>query len=246
MELEVGQWILFAFAALCIGFSKSGFSGFSIISIMILTELFGAKGQIGVGLPLLIVADITVFPAFRKHGNWREVWILLPPAIIGGIIGIWVLKSVDNEQMKPILAWVILLLVLMQMAKKWKPDSVYKLAMTKGFGVFAGLAGGLATVIANAAGPIQQLYLLSKKMEKMDMIGVGARFFLIVNILKLPIFGAMSMVSKETLLMNLYVVPLIFVGVYLGKKCIKKVPQKVFEYLVISFALVAALRLLLF
>lgn len=246
MELGLGEWLLFGFAALCIGLSKSGFSGVSIISVFILTELFGAKEQVGIGLPLLIAADLVVFPAFRKYGNWREVWILLPPALIGGAAGVWILESFNNEQMKPVVGGVIMLMLLMQLLKKWQPEKIYALAMTKQFSVFAGLSGGLATVLANAAGPIQQLYLLSKRMDKMDLIGVGARFFLLVNLLKLPIYSGMDIVSVDTLFLNLCVLPCILIGVLVGRRLLSLVPQKLFENLIVVFALVAALRLLFF
>jgi len=105
-------------AAASIGLSKSGFSGISLISVFILTELFGAKAQIGIALPMLIVADIIVFPAFRKHGNWREVWFLLPPTIVGGVVAFMVLDKLDGDTMRPIVGSIILLMVVMQVLKK--------------------------------------------------------------------------------------------------------------------------------
>jgi len=112
--------------------------------------------------------------------------------------------------------------------------------------MFAGLAGGVATVLANAAGPIQQLYLLSKRIPKMDMIGVGARFFLIVNIVKLPFLSQIGLVQSETLLLNLLTIPAIVAGVLVGKKILHRVPQALFEKLIVGFAAIAAVRLLFF
>lgn len=246
MELQTWQWALFITAAFCIGLSKSGFAGFSILSVFLLTEVFGAKSQVGVGLPLLVIADLIVFPAFRKHGNWKEVWVLLPPALIGGALGIFVLDSFNDNTMRPIVGGIILLMVGLQFLRKWKPQTVQELAMSKKFSVFAGFTGGVATVIANAAGPIQQLYLLSKQFEKMELIGIGARFFLLINLIKLPILGGLSMVSKDSLLLNLYVIPMIFIGVFTGKSVLKHVSYKWFEFLLVSFALVAGVKLMFF
>ena len=207
--------------------------------------MFGAVEQVGVGLPLLILADILVFPAFRKHGNWKEVWLLLPPTLLGGAVAFWVLSMVENEVMRPIVGGLIFMMVIIQLLRKWKPDVVYRLAMTKGFGHFVGVAGGLATVLANAAGPIQQLYLLSKRMEKMDLIGVGARFFLLVNLLKLPFLGRLDVVTKDTLYINACIAPAVVLGVLIGKKLLHKVPQNWFERLIVVFALLAAVRLII-
>ena len=246
MELQFWQWGLFLLAAASIGLSKTGFSGVSLLSVFVLTELFGAREQVGIALPMLVVADLIVFPTFLKYGNWREVWFLLPPTIIGGAVAFLILKQVDNAVMQPLVGAVILVMVVMQLARSWKPDAIYALAMTKGFGLFAGLAGGVATVLANAAGPIQQLYLLSKRMEKMELIGVGARFFLLVNLLKLPLLEGLDLVNKDTLMLNVVAVPAILLGVLSGKKLLSKVPQRLFENLIVVFALLASVKLLIF
>ena len=125
---DLWYWVLLSVAALSIGISKSGFSGISLISIYILTEIFGAVEQVGVGLPLLILADIILFPAFRKHGNWKEVWFLLPPTILGGAVAFWILSMVENEVMRPILGGLIFMMVLIQLVRKWRPDTVHRLA----------------------------------------------------------------------------------------------------------------------
>jgi len=244
--------MLVVVAAMSIGISKAGFSGVSLISVFILADVFGAKASLGVALPMLIVADLCVYPAFRKYGNWREVWELLWPTFIGMGVAIWVLAEVSDGLMRKVIGAIILLMVMLQLYKAWKPKVMEKLAHAAGFGLFAGLAGGLATVLANAAGPIQQLYLLSKDIPKMDLIGIGARFFLVVNFIKIPLYkmvskgNSMDLINQTSLLINLCLVPAIVLGVWGGKKLLYKVPQKLFERLIVVFALTAAVRLLVF
>jgi len=57
-------------AAFCIGLSKAGFSGISMVSVFLLADLYGAKASVGLALPLLIAADLMAYPAFLKHGSW--------------------------------------------------------------------------------------------------------------------------------------------------------------------------------
>ena len=98
-------------------------------------------------------------------------------------------------------------------------------------------------MMANAAGPIMQLYLLSRRMPKMELIGVGARFFLVVNILKLPLSAGLDLITWETLKWDFIMLPCVVLGVLIGKKLLVKVPQKAFEATVVVFALIAGLRL---
>ena len=58
--------VLALVAALCIGVSKAGFGGVSMISVFLLADVYGAKASVGIALPLLIVADLTVYPLFRQ------------------------------------------------------------------------------------------------------------------------------------------------------------------------------------
>ena len=161
-------------------------------------------------------------------------------------LGVLVLENVDNFTMRRVIGSIILLMVSLQTVGRINPDGFYKLALTKKFGFVFGTTGGLATVLANAAGPIMQIYMLSRRMEKMELIGVGARFFLVINFLKLPLGAGMNLITTQTLLANLILAPAIALGVFGGKKLLGKIPQKVFEFTVISFAVIAGIKLCFF
>ncbi len=239
-------WVLVATAAFCIGVSKAGFSGISLISVFILADLIGAKESLGFALPMLIIADLLVYPAFRKYSSWKSVWRLTWPALVGMAVGVLVLGSVDNEAMRRIIGVIILMMTSIQLMSRINPDKFYKIACTRKFGFFAGTAGGVATVLANAAGPIMQIYMISRRMDKMELIGVGARFFLVINFLKLPLGAGLNLITPGSLLTNLILVPAIALGVWGGHRVIKVIPQKMFEFTVIAFATVAGIRLCFF
>lgn len=84
------------FAAVCIGLSKAGFSGISMVSVVLLADIYGAKASVGLALPLLIAADLMAYPAFIKHGSWRLVWKLLPATFVGLLLGWWLLGEIDD------------------------------------------------------------------------------------------------------------------------------------------------------
>ncbi len=237
------HWSLMIIAALCIGFSKAGFSGVSLISVFLFADMYGAKASLGIMLPLLIVADLILYPAFRKHGSWNQVWPLLLPTGLGMLIAVWILVEVSDEVMRKLIGIVIFIMVLLQLARaRWKAK-IEKVAESNVFAYFCASSGGVATVLANAAGPITQLFLLSRKMEKMELIGVGARLFLVVNLVKLPLNAKLNLMSKETLMMDVFLVPFVAIGIFVGRSLLKKVPQLLFEWMVVCFALLAGIRL---
>lgn len=241
---ESTQWLVLALAALCVGLGKAGFSGLGLIAVFIVAELFG-KASVGILLPMLIVADLSVYPMFRKHASWAPVWRLLPPALIGLVVGFFLLDWLPEAWAKPTIGGIILLMVAIQMMRKLFQDSFDRIAHSAGFGFGAGMGAGIATMIANAAGPVFQLYFLSKRAPKMEMIGIGARFFLLINLIKLPFMSGLDFTTADTLLLNLKLVPVILLGVFFGRHLLVLISQRAFEWMVVGFAILAGGRLIL-
>lgn len=243
--IETSELLWALLAAFCIGVAKAGFTGTSLISVGIFTSLYGAKLQAGMALPLLIFADLLVYPAFRRHGSWKEVWPLLPAALLGLAIGCLLMKRVDESVARRIIGFSILGLLLLQSMRFWRPGWLERVAEHRAFGTGAGVAAGVTTMMANAAGPVFQLYLLSRRVPKMEMIGIGARFFLLINLIKVPLNRGLGFITLDTLKVDLMVAPAIVVGILLGKSLLQRVPQRAFEWMVIGFAALAAGRMLL-
>lgn len=239
---EDGVWVWLGVAAFLVGVAKTGFGGIGVIPVAILAELYG-KASVGLLLPLLVVADFTVYPLFRKYASWEPVWRLLPPALVGIAAGFFLLDWLPEEWARPAIGGIILAMVSLQILRKFSPEKFAAMAVSRSFGLGAGVAAGVATMLANAAGPVFQLYFLSRRMAKMEMIGVGARFFLLVNLIKLPFLGGLDFINGGTLAIDLRVAPLVLLGVFSGRHLLGLVSQRVFEGMIIGFALLAGLRL---
>lgn len=232
-------------AAFSVGVSKAGFGGVGVIQVYLMAELFG-KDSVGILLPMLIVADLIVFPAYRKHGSWSPVWKLLWPALIGMAAGFFLLGRISESFAKPLIGGIILLMAVLQLVRKWKPDSFAVFAESRSYGAGAGVVAGFATMVANAAGPVFQLFLISRKIPKMELVGIGVRFFLLVNLIKLPFTGGLGMTTPDSLIFNLKLVPVIVLGVVAGKWMLVRVSQVWFERIVLGFAIFAGSKLLFF
>lgn len=238
--------VILAISALCIGVSKAGFSGVSLIAVYLLAQTFGAKESLGIALPMLIFADLMVYPAFRKHGSWGQVWPVFFPALVGMTLGFILLPYLPNEVMKPIIGIIILSMATIQILRSFYTAQIERMAMSKCFRYSSAASGGIATVLANAAGPIFQLYFLTIRLPKMELIGVCARFFLVANLIKVPLSAQQNLITQESMLINLCLAPVLAIGIFVGKKFLHRIPQKGFEYLILIFALIAGIRLTFF
>ena len=121
-----------------------------------------------------------------------------------------------------------------------------KLPKSSGFTWSSGILIGTSTIMANAAGPVFSIYALVEKMTKETVLGVGARCFLLVNVIKLPLVASLDLINANSFKISLLVLPGIFAGIFIGRKIIHLLPQKLFEFLLYCFSVIAGVRLLFF
>ena len=235
-----------AFGALCLGFSKTGFPGLALVNVLIVAELFGAKQSVGIVLPMLVVCDLVVLPMFWKYATWKKVWPLVPVTFVSVVAATFLLDRFDDLIAQRVIGAIILLMFALQMLREFKKNFLKQLPASRVFRwVSCGLIG-VSTTLANAAGPIYSIYALVSKMPKMEFLGVGARLFLIVNLFKLPLLGELNLINRESLTLNLLLLPALLLGIFLGRKLISLVPQRAFEILLYAFSFIAGVRMLFF
>jgi uncharacterized protein len=238
------EWCLALLAAFGIGVAKCGFAGVSLVHVIVFAFLFGAKESTGVVLPLLIVGDVLAVFGFHQHARWDYVWKMLPPTCVGVCIGWALMGYLEKQVYQPMIGGIIICLVLVQIVRIWRGDWFEHLPHSLWFAWSMGLLAGFTTMLANAAGPIMALYFLAIQLPKMEFVGTAAWFFLIINVIKVPFSIQLGLIDGSTLLFNLVIAPMIYVGLLSGRWLVKQIPQKLFDSLLLVFAAVAALKLL--
>ncbi|MFE2187663.1 TSUP family transporter, partial [Streptomyces sp. NPDC059455] len=108
-----------------------------------------------------------------------------------------------------------------------------------------GVLGGFTTMVANAGGPVMSLYLLSAGFRKLGFLGTSAWFFLIVNVAKVPFSVSLGLIDGRSLLLDALLALFVLPGAYIGKACVDRINQKLFERLVIAATVLGGLQLLL-
>ncbi|UOQ47074.1 sulfite exporter TauE/SafE family protein [Gracilibacillus caseinilyticus] len=245
-DLTVMEWIIIIFSALLIGFAKAGVASMGILVVTIFMMLFPARESIGILLPLLIVGDLFAVIYYRRNVVWRYLFSLVPWVLIGILIGYVVLFFISSEQLKPLIGILVLALIVLHISReKMGERFVEMLPKSKLFTFLMGITAGFATMIGNAAGGVMAIYLIVKGLPKKEFVGTGAWFFLFVNLVKMPFYLSLGIVTWETIAFNSKLVPAIIIGALIGVKVIKIMPQKVFQVLVLVFAALGAIRLIM-
>lgn len=226
------------------GSSKTGVPGASVLGVALLANLLEETRQsVGVLLPLLIAADFFAVAWYRRHTDWKIILRLLPWTAAGLGLGFFALRHISPENFAPILGGLvlgILLLELLRQHMKWERIPHHPVVAA-----LLGTAAGFTTTIGNLAGPVMSLYLLSLGLDKNRFMGSMACFFLIINVLKVPLFVFSDMINPESLLLSLHFLPGIVLGALAGRWLFLRIPQRPFQIAVQLLAGAAALRLLL-
>ncbi|MBK1877107.1 sulfite exporter TauE/SafE family protein [Pelagicoccus mobilis] len=230
MDFELWRWAMFALAALIIGLSKSGVPGLGILNVAIFQILLDAKEAVGFGLPLLVVGDLCALLIYRKHAEWKHIFRLVPWAVVGVIVGWLTLGAMQANQARMVISIVLATMLALHIFRQKYPTLV-SAALPHSYGAAAtiGVIAAFVSTLANAAGPIMILFLLSMRLPKMAFMGTSVYFFTFLNIFKVPFLQEQGLVNWGSLEANLKLLPFVLVGSLLGYFFAKKISQAWFE-----------------
>ena len=242
--MSIGEWILAVVAALGVGIGKAGLSGMGMFHVLVFAFLFGARASTGVVLPLLLIGDVAAVRTFHQHARWDYVRRMLPPACLGVVLAAWFMRDLDETLYRPVIGWVTLILSILQFVRMYRPHWFGNVPHARWFAWTMGILAGAATMLANAAGPVFAIYLIAVGLPKMEFVGTSAWFFFIINLFKVPFSIALGLIRGQTLMLNLVLAPAVLMGVLAGRWLLERIPQRLFEHMLLAFAVLAALRLI--
>jgi uncharacterized protein len=245
LQINPLEWTIIMACGMLIGMSKVGVPGVSMIVVPALAFIFGAKQSTGVLLPILMMADIFGVAYYRRHANWNHLIKVIPWAVVGLVIALWVGKMVNDKQFKNLIAILVFLsIALMLWQDKRKGTQLFPDKWW--FAASMGVLGGFATMIGNVAGPVFAIYLLAMHLPKNNFIGTSAWFFMIINFTKFPLqFFVWNNIKPETLIVDLVTLPAIALGAFVGFKVVKIIPEHIYRVFVIVITAISAFLLLI-
>ena len=113
------SWTILFVMALFVGMSKTGVQGLTILTVPLLAMTFGAKHSTGLILPVLCFADLIGVSYYRRKAEWRYIIRLLPTAIAGFFLAIWVDHLIPATEFKHLMgACLALVLVVMLLSQR--------------------------------------------------------------------------------------------------------------------------------
>jgi Predicted permeases len=256
--LEPWQWLMLGLATVLIGAAKTGFAGIGIVSIALFALVWPARESVGIVLVILICADCVAISAYRRQlARWDILRQIYPWSLLGVALGYLALGRVSDTDAKRLIGATLLLLVLLSLAQRLRARPVPAAAegaappppqdegrVPLWITAVAGTVAGATTMVANAAGPVMVLYLLTRRLDKVSFVATAAWYFFTLNLCKVPFGLQLGLINGQSLLIALALLPTVLLGGIVGKWALPRVNQKAFEYLALGLTFAASLRLL--
>jgi len=237
-------WATVIFGAFAIGMNKGGLTGFGILPVLLFAMVLNPKESTGFILPLLIVGDVCAIGVYHRVVMWKVFWKLLPPTLIGVVLGYFFMGRIPEEEFGPLIGWIILALIALQLLRSYLGAKVDHIFASHSYGMGMGVLAGITTMLANAAGPVANLYFLSVGLPKWNLIGTSVWFFFVINLCKVPFSANLGLTNPTSVTMALMLAPLVVVGAFCGHRLAKVMPQKFFERFVLLCSAAGAVKLI--
>ncbi len=209
--------LIAAAAIIFLAFFVRGISGFGSATIAV--PLLAHFVTLKVAVPLLLIHDLLATAATisvdRQAVDKREVIALLPPAIVGAIVGVTLLVSLPAQ---PLLAALGVLVIVFGARTLVNPQSGGRVSRL--WAVPAGLTGGaLGGAFGSGAATPPMIYLTHRLTDKSRVRGTFSAFAVFDYLFRAVIFAATGLFASAELRTAIMItLPAMMLGLYAGNK----------------------------
>jgi uncharacterized membrane protein YfcA len=230
-------------AVLVVGLSKAGLLGsLGMVGVPLLSLVMPARDAAGMMLPVLLAMDAIAIYAYRKEVDWKILWIMLPGAAIGTLVG-WALWAVVSDAAVLLFVGVVTLLFILDALLPLR-KKLEGLPPSRPWGVFWGGFAGFTSFISHTGGPPFQIYVLPQRLSPAIYAGTSAFFFAIVNASKLVPYFFLGQLNVHNLQLSLALIPVGIFGVLGGIFLVRRISVKWFYRIAYWLVFLLSLKLI--
>jgi len=224
-----------------LGFYVQTVAGFAagLFAIPILISVLPMQEAIALmSIFLLIFSVILVYKNWKKIEQ-KTVLELSVGVIIGLGVGILILKTGNPIFLKRVLGAFTILFVAYNFISR------NKLKIPGNLGVLFGLAGGIFSGMFSAGGPPYVMYIYNRidsaSIFRATIIGILA----VTNTLRVPMLVVSDILTPDTLLIAMYMLPVFIIALLLGNKTYHKVNEGKFKTILMILLGISGISLLI-
>lgn len=228
-------------AVLLSAINKGGFgSGLGILSVPLMALAVPPLQAAAILLPMLCLMDLVGVWAYRRHWDGPNLKILVPGALLGIAAGTLTAGLLSDHVIRLLVGVIAVVFALNYYLgfASFEPRGRSVPA-----GNFWGAVAGYTSFLAHAGGPPLVIYLLPQRLDKTLFVGTTVIFWAIVNYAKLAPYAWLGQFDSENLATAILLAPLAPLGMWLGIRLHKLIPQLLFYRICYALTLLVGLKL---
>jgi hypothetical protein len=213
-------------AVLLAGISKSGFgAGFGALGVPLMALAVPVPQAAAIMLPLLMIMD-----GFGLKALWRErdaalLRLLLPAGLLGTLIGTALFGVLSAKTVAALVGAITL--AFLAMRTLWPPRADAP-PPPRALGFAVATVSGFTSFVAHAGGPPIGFYMLPLKLAPLRFTATLAVFFAVINAAKWGPYAWLGLIDATNMATSAVLAPVAPLGVWLGVKVVRRIPQTLF------------------
>lgn len=229
-------------AVLLMGLSKSGFGGgFGALAVPLMALAVPVPQAAAIMLPLLAVMDGFGLAALWRQRDRALIRLLIPAGLLGTVLGTLLFGWLSG----PVVAGIVGAVTLAFLAiRRFFPPRADAPPPSRALGWVLGATSGFTSFVAHAGSPPVGFYVMPLKLSPVVFTATMSVFFAAINLSKWVPYAWLGLIDGQNMSTSLVLVPLAPLGVWLGVRFVRHVPQKLFYGLFELGMLLTSLKLL--
>lgn len=195
-------------------------------------------------VPLMVLLDYLASLGhslkYRREALWKDVLILMPFALLGILIALYLFRNVDASLLKKALAVFIIVYGLYSLR-----PLLAKTGISRIWSAPAGLMGGLIGSLFGTGGPFYVIYLRLRGLDKSQFRATVAGVFLLDGGMRLFSFVSAGFYTKTMLPWLLLALPVMVIALLIGGRIHTRLTQQAFERIISVMLIVSGVALLI-
>jgi len=230
-------------AVILYGLSKGGFSGVAILSTPLLALVVSPLQAAAIMLPVLMVQDVVTVWSYRRTWD-RRTLLHLAPGALAGIVAGYLFASVVSDAAVRILVGVIAIAFCLD---RWLRSPSRRAVLRPhnwASGTILGAISGYTSFVIHVGGPPFNMYAIPRGLARDHFVGTAALFFAALNLVKVPPFLALGVLTPGVLATAAALFPLAVVANLAGIWLVRRVPPDLFYRLIYALTFLVGCVLL--
>ena len=232
-----------ALAAFVTGFLRGSVGGgIGLALTPVLSLVLPAQSALGLTGFMLNLADPFILRHYWRQWDARLLRLILPTALVGILIGVWLIAGMPDNRLRKVIGAVALVLALLQL-----PFMRARMHVGHHWGVGsgAGVLIGIASAVANSGGVIMGPYLAGLGLSNAAVVATGAGALVTANCLKVVSYWRIGFLTWRMVWLSLLASPLLYLGSRLGWRLNAYLPRRWFALALIAISIAGSIKLLL-